>query len=146
MLTEVSISHQKTVKVQSQCVRVTLLWESVCINHSFGSSGLNLAYEGLLLGMRKGGRKETPIKLYLTHWTSINIMTVNTFIICFVGRDMLTQRRSSSSVGGPANVHHTGGPWGDAKVTGGHKSLEVPQDEVAPTVDTCRLMVGRARK
>jgi hypothetical protein len=45
-----------------------------------------------LLGMQKGGRKETPTKLYLTHWTFVNIMTINTFIAHFVGRDMLSQR------------------------------------------------------
>jgi hypothetical protein len=42
----------KTVKVQSQCARVTLSGELVYICHMIGSSGLNLAYEVLLLGMR----------------------------------------------------------------------------------------------
>jgi hypothetical protein len=46
------------VIVQSQCARVTLSRGTVCINHMFISSGLNLAYEGLLLGMRDMGRKE----------------------------------------------------------------------------------------
>jgi hypothetical protein len=32
-------------------VRVMLYRESLRINHRFDSSGLNLAYEGLLLGM-----------------------------------------------------------------------------------------------
>jgi hypothetical protein len=57
-LIEASISHPKTVKVQSQCVRVTLLEESVCNNHSFGSSGL--------LGVWRGDREETPMKFHLT--------------------------------------------------------------------------------
>jgi hypothetical protein len=121
-------SHQKNKKVQSQCASVTLLGESVCINHSFGSSGLNIVCKGLLLGMRKGGHKENPTKLYLaywtfinimtvntfilTHWTFVNIMTVNTFVVCFIGRDNLAQRRSSSSLGGPASVHRGGGPRG----------------------------------
>jgi hypothetical protein len=50
------ISH-KSMKVQSQCARVTLFGDSVRINHMFGSSGLNLASEGLLLGMRNRARK-----------------------------------------------------------------------------------------
>jgi hypothetical protein len=79
------------------------LRESVRINHSFGSSGLNLACEGLLLGMRKGDRKETPTKLHLTqrtfiNRTFINIMIVNTFIVCFTERDSLTQRRRTSDL------------------------------------------------
>jgi hypothetical protein len=41
--------------------------ESVCINRRFGSSGLNLAYEGLLLVMQSRSHKEAPLmKLYLT--------------------------------------------------------------------------------
>jgi hypothetical protein len=43
-------SDPKTMKVQSQCKSVTLPGESVHNNHSFDSSGLNLACEGLLLG------------------------------------------------------------------------------------------------
>jgi hypothetical protein len=35
-------------------VRVTLFKDLIRINHRFGSSGLNLACEGLLLGMRSG--------------------------------------------------------------------------------------------
>jgi hypothetical protein len=89
-------------------MRVMLLGESVHINQSFGSSRLNLAYEGLLLGMRKGGRKETLMKLHPTHRTKlhpanqtfIDNTTVDNFIICFVGKDNLTPRRSSSSVRG----------------------------------------------
>jgi hypothetical protein len=143
-------SHQKNKKVQSQCVRVTLLGESVRINHSFGSSGLNIVCKGLLLGMRKGGRKENPMKLYLaywtfinimtvntfilTHWTFVNIMTVNTFVVCFIGRDNLAQRRSSSSVGGPTSVHRSGGPRGiqrSPKVTSRQRSprMKPPDSE-----------------
>jgi hypothetical protein len=33
---------------------------SVHINHKFDSSGLNIAYEGLLLGMWNGDRKRIP--------------------------------------------------------------------------------------
>jgi hypothetical protein len=92
MLTEALVLLQKTEKVQSQCMRVTLLGESVRINDKFGSLGVNLVCEGLLLGMGKGGHKEIPMKLYLTHWTFINIMTINNFVVCFVGRENLTQR------------------------------------------------------
>jgi hypothetical protein len=45
-----------------------------------------------LLGMWKGGHKEIPTKLYLVHWTFVNIMIVNTFVVCFVGRDNLAQK------------------------------------------------------
>jgi hypothetical protein len=34
--------------------------ESVHINHRFNSSGLNLACDGLLLGMQSKGREEIP--------------------------------------------------------------------------------------
>jgi hypothetical protein len=74
----------KIVKVQSQCARVMLVGKSVCTNHSFGSSGLNLACEGLLLGVQGGDRRETPMKLCLTQPTFVFIATVNiggTFII-----------------------------------------------------------------
>jgi hypothetical protein len=86
----------KTVKVQSQCARVMLVGKSVCTNHSFGSSGLNLACGGLLLGARGGDCRETPMKLCLTQPTFIFIATVNIFA-CFV------------EMGGPAqrqNLHH----------------------------------------
>jgi hypothetical protein len=69
---------------------VMLSGESVRINRSFGSSGLNLACKGLLLGMQKGGHMETPMKLHLTHRTFVGIAIVNTFI-CFAGRDSLAQ-------------------------------------------------------
>jgi hypothetical protein len=42
-------------KVQSQRTRVTLLGQSPSKYHRIGSLGLNLTYEGLLLGMRAGG-------------------------------------------------------------------------------------------
>jgi hypothetical protein len=42
-----------------------LLGELIHNNHSFGSLGLNLAYEGLLLGVQRGDRRETPTKLQL---------------------------------------------------------------------------------
>jgi hypothetical protein len=58
--------------------------ELICINHRFGSSGLNLAYEGLLLGMKSEGHKDTPTtKLYLTLQTFASITTITTFITCF---------------------------------------------------------------
>jgi hypothetical protein len=98
MLAEASMSHQKTTKVQSQCVRVTLLGEPIHINHSFGSSGLNLACEGLLLGMRKGGHKEIPMKPHHAHMTFTHIMIDNTFVIHFAGSDSLAQRRCASDL------------------------------------------------
>jgi hypothetical protein len=52
----------KVVNVQSQCVMVMLLGIMVCINCRFGSSGLNLAYEGLVLGMQDEGYKGIPFK------------------------------------------------------------------------------------
>jgi hypothetical protein len=131
------------------------LRESVCINHSFGSSGLNLACEGLLLGMRKGDRKETPMKLHLTQRTFINIMIVNTFIVCFTERDSLTQRRRTSDLRQhhdcqylhrllcrkgqshskaklrfgrrPGQCSLERSSSGDSKATEGYKSSEVPQ-------------------
>jgi hypothetical protein len=39
--------------------------ESIRSNHSFASSGLNLAYEGLLLGMWIGNRREPLMKPHL---------------------------------------------------------------------------------
>jgi hypothetical protein len=71
---------------------VTLLGELIRINCSFGSLGLNLASEGLLLGMQKGGRKETPMRLYLMHGTFTNVMTINTLIPCVAGRGSHAQR------------------------------------------------------
>jgi hypothetical protein len=50
----------KIPKVQSQCVRVMLSGIQVHINCRFGSSGLNLVYEGLLLGMWNGTRRVIP--------------------------------------------------------------------------------------
>jgi hypothetical protein len=50
----------KVVKVQSQCVRVTLFGDLVCVDRMFSSSGLNLAYEGLLLGMWSGAHEGIP--------------------------------------------------------------------------------------
>jgi hypothetical protein len=46
-----------------------------------------------LLGMRKGGCKEAPLKLYLAHGTFTNILTINTLDTCFAGRGTHTQRR-----------------------------------------------------
>jgi hypothetical protein len=66
--------------------------ELVRINCSFGSSGLNIACEGLLLRMRKGVRKETPMKLHLMRRTFIGITIADTSA-CFAGRDDLAQRR-----------------------------------------------------
>jgi hypothetical protein len=42
--------------------------------------------------MQKGGHKETATKLNLTHWAFVNIMTINTFVARFAGRDNLSQR------------------------------------------------------
>jgi hypothetical protein len=40
----------------------------VCISHRFSPLGLNLDYEGLLLGMRSKARSSnSPTGLYLTH-------------------------------------------------------------------------------
>jgi hypothetical protein len=58
-----SLDHATTsTKVQSRCARVTLYrgGGSVRTNHRFGSSGLNLACEGLLLGIRSEGHEEIP--------------------------------------------------------------------------------------
>jgi hypothetical protein len=52
----------KTVKIQSQCVRVALFRDSAHINCRFGSPGLNLPCEGLLLGMRSRDRKGIPYR------------------------------------------------------------------------------------
>jgi hypothetical protein len=52
---------------------------------------LNLTCEGLLLWMRKGGRKETPTTLRLMHRTFTGITITDTFV-CFAGRDELAQR------------------------------------------------------
>jgi hypothetical protein len=66
-------------------MREGLVGKSVYTNHSFGSSGLNLACEGLLLGARGGDRRETPTKLRLTQPTFVFIATVN--ILACVCRD-----------------------------------------------------------
>jgi hypothetical protein len=62
MLIEASISHPKTMKVQSQCARVMLSGESVLIDRSFGSSGLHLACEGLLLGGVERRPQRNPLE------------------------------------------------------------------------------------
>jgi hypothetical protein len=49
-----------------------------------------------MLGMWKGGRKETPMKLHLVHHTFINITITNTFIVYFAGRDSLAQSQCAS--------------------------------------------------
>jgi hypothetical protein len=54
MITETLIGTHK-VKVQSQRARVMLFGESPHRYRKIGSSGSNLACEGLLLGMRAGG-------------------------------------------------------------------------------------------
>jgi hypothetical protein len=41
--------------------------ESIRINCSFDSSRLNLTYEGLLLGMRRGNHRESLTKSHLVH-------------------------------------------------------------------------------
>jgi hypothetical protein len=51
-----------STKAQSQCVRLTHMGKSVHTNHSFGSSGWNLACEGLLLGVWIKDHRETPHK------------------------------------------------------------------------------------
>jgi hypothetical protein len=45
-----------------------------------------------LLGTRREDRKETPTKLHPAHPTFANIMTVNTFGVCFAERDSPAQR------------------------------------------------------
>jgi hypothetical protein len=109
--TEASISHQKIAQVQSQCGKVMLLGESVRINHSFSSSGLNPVCEGLLLEMRKGGHKEIPTKLHLVHRTFVDIVIANTFIICFAGRDSVAQSRRASD---PRQIKTVGAHHGAA--------------------------------
>jgi hypothetical protein len=86
----------KTVKVQSQCARVTLVGKSVRTNHNFRSLILNLAYEGLLLGLWGGDHREAPMKLHLTQPTFITIATVN-ILACFAEMGSLAQRW---------NLHH----------------------------------------
>jgi hypothetical protein len=46
----------------------------------------------VVLGMRKGGRKETPRKVHLARRTFAYIMIAETSV-CFVGRGRLAQRR-----------------------------------------------------
>jgi hypothetical protein len=72
--------------------------ELVRINRSFSSSGLNLTGEGLLLGMQKGGHKETPTKLHLTRRTFVSITIANTSIDV-AGRNDLAQRRRPRDLG-----------------------------------------------
>jgi hypothetical protein len=92
----------KIAKVQSQCARVTFLGESVHTNISFGSSGSNIACEGLLLGTWREDRKEPPVKLHPTHPTFANITSVSTFGVCFAERDSTAQRRRASNL----HQHH----------------------------------------
>jgi hypothetical protein len=58
-IAETPINMNK-VKVQSQRVRVTLSGESPHNYRRIGSSGLNLACEGLLLRMRAEGHEGSP--------------------------------------------------------------------------------------
>jgi hypothetical protein len=89
------------------------------------------------------------MKLYPTHWTFVDTITVDTFTICFIGKDNLAPRRSSSSVGGSTNVHQLGGPWGMrrlSKITSHQRSSRTTGAEVLVAVDKCHFTIGRALK
>jgi hypothetical protein len=65
------------------------------------------------------------VKVYPVHWTF-----VDTFAICFVGKDNLAPRRSSSSVVGSASVHQGGGPL-ERPERRSSGDVEAPGDRVA---------------
>jgi hypothetical protein len=81
----------------------------------------------------KVAARETSMKLYPTHWTFVDIMTINTFIVCFVGKDNLAPRQSSSSVGGLAGIHQGEGPqgmWMLPEITSHRRSSRMTRVEV----------------
>jgi hypothetical protein len=88
-----------------------------------------------VLGMRREGRKDTPImKLFLALWTFADITTVTTFIntlvTCFCRKrrfHMTTKLQSSRR----PSVHPSGNPQGSEGYSRGRKSPELPQDEAA---------------
>jgi hypothetical protein len=84
------------------------------------------------------------MKLHLVYYTFADIMTVNTSVTCFTRRDNLTQRRRSGSAGGPVSVYLSGDPRGSKGCFGARRSLEVPQNEAALAMDTCRALFGQA--
>jgi hypothetical protein len=71
-------------------------------------------------------------KLHLMHWTIANTTVVNTSVACFTGKGSHAQRRSSSSVEGPASVRLSGSPRGikgslqGSHVTGGPSEQSRP--------------------
>jgi hypothetical protein len=69
-------------------------------------SWVEISFKGLgSVRDAKSRPQRNPTKLYPMHWTFINIMTTNTFAVCFVGRDNLAVRQSSNSIRGSASVH-----------------------------------------
>jgi hypothetical protein len=109
-----------------------------------------------MLGMQKGGHKETPLKLHLTRRTFAYIMIAETSV-CFVGRDNLAQRRRALDLHQHPNHLHLHrsfctkrrsgskaklrldrasswgqlerSPPGESMADGGYMPSEVPQDE-----------------
>jgi hypothetical protein len=54
--------------------------ESIRIKRRFGSSGLNLACEGLLWGLQSEALRESPTELQITHRALVNDIAACTFI------------------------------------------------------------------
>jgi hypothetical protein len=67
------------LKVQSQRVRMTLFGESPRKNQRIGSSGLNLTYEGLLLGMRAGGHGDSKTEAHPQIQIQMNLRSTMKF-------------------------------------------------------------------
>jgi hypothetical protein len=87
--------HNQIVKAESQCVRVALSQGEggghVHTSHRIVLSGLNLAYEGLLLGRRDEGHKESSRRSSTSH---IDLHPLHnyrcTFRFCFAEGGNLT--------------------------------------------------------
>jgi hypothetical protein len=119
-----------------------------------------------VLGVRRGDRRETPVKLHLMQPTFVIIVIVNTFV-SFVEMGSLAQRRcilnlrqhhnllhlrrlfcrwrGLGSAGGPAGNHRAGadqGPRGQrgTQIAGG------PPEQSRRAMDTCRFTIDEARK
>jgi hypothetical protein len=103
---------------------------SVCINHIFSSSGLNLACGGgYYWGCRAEHAKESPTELHLACRTFADNIAIY-ILDHFAGRDSHNGRRGYHLVGGPAG--HDGGLG----------PSELLQDEADSPIDTCRVVVG----
>jgi hypothetical protein len=127
--------HTQVVKVQSQCTRVTFFRESLCINCRSDSLGLNLAYEGLLLGIRGEGCKKLPDK------ASPRARTFDSFTITHISSLVLQERTSFTKEPwyrlSPSGIRPGGGPRGIRRSHWRPLMLRGPVGEAVKEGDTC---------